>query len=167
MLETKRLLIKPLTYNQLVKYIKADNSLEEELQLNSTARVVSEILKQKMTLNILPKLADATINYLYVTLWTAINKDEKCMVCDVCFKGEPNAEGEIEIGYGTQPQFQGKGYMKEAVGGMITWAKSQPNVKSIFAETLKDNSASYTILERNKFIKVGETAMYFQWRLTW
>lgn len=167
MLETKRLFIKPLTYNQLVKYIQADDSLEEELQLNSTARVVPEILKEKMTLNMLPKVADTTINYLYVTLWTAINKDVNKMVCDVCFKGEPNTDGEIEIGYGTQPQFQGNGYMKEAVGGMIEWAKKQPNVKSIFAETLKDNIASYTILERNNFIKVGETAMYFQWRLSW
>lgn len=167
MLETKRLLIKPLTYRQLVKYIKADDSLEDELQLNSTARVVPEILKEKMTLNILPKVAETTIDYLYVTLWTVINKEENCMVCDVCFKGEPDAEGEIEIGYGTYPEFQGKGYMKEAVGGMIAWAKTQPTVKSIFAETLKDNIASYTILEHNGFVKIGETVLYFQWKLTW
>ena len=167
MLETKRLLIKPLTYNQLVKYIKADDSLEEELNLNPNARVVPEILKEKMTLNILPKVADTNIDYRYVTLWTAINKKENQMVCDVCFKGEPNDDGEIEIGYGTQPQFQGNGFMKEGVGGMIEWAKTQPKVKSIFAETLKDNIASFTILERNNFVKVGETETLFQWRLTW
>jgi len=167
MLETKRLLLKPLTYDQLVKYIKADDSLEQELQLHSNARAVSEILKEKMALNILPKVGDATIDYLYVTLWTAINKKENWMVCDVCFKGEPNDEGEIEIGYGTHPQFQGKGYMKEAVGGMIEWAKKQPKVKTIFAQTLKDNIASFTILERNNFVKIGETETYFQWRLTW
>ena len=166
MLETKRLLIKPLTYNQLVKYIKADDSLEEELQLNSNSRVVPEILKEKMTLNILPKVGDSSIDYLFVTLWTAINKEKNWMVCEVCFKGEPNCEGEIEIGYGTQPQFQGNGFMKEAVGGMIEWAKTQPKVKSIFAQTLKDNIASYTILERNNFIKVGESETLFQWRLT-
>lgn len=166
MIETNRLLIKPLTYNQLVKYIKADDSLEEELQLNPNLRTVPEILKEKMTLNILPKVADTTIDYLYVTLWTAIDKDKNQMVCDVCFKGEPNSEGEIEIGYGTQPQFLGKGFMKEAVGGIIEWAKIQPKVKSIFAETLKDNIASFTILEKNNFVKVGETAILFQWRLT-
>ena len=167
MLETKRLLIKPLSYNQLVKYIKADDSLEVELHLNSNGRAVPEILKEKMTLNILPKVADSTIDYLYVTLWSAINKKENWMVCEVCFKGEPNSEGEIEIGYGTQPQFQGKGYMKEAVGGMIEWAKTQPKVKSIFAETLKNNIASFTILERNNFVKIGETETLYQWRLIW
>ena len=167
MIETKKLHIKPLTYQQLVKYIKADESLEQELQLNSNARMVPEILKEKMTLNILPKVANTAINYLYVTLWTAINKEENWMVCDVCFKGEPNDKGEIEIGYGTQPQFQGKGFMKEAVGGMIIWAKTQLNVKSVYAETLKDNIASFTILEKNNFVKVGETETYFQWRLTW
>ena len=167
MLETKRLLIKPLSYNQLVKYIKADDSLENELQLNSNGRAVPEILKEKMSLNILPKVADPTIDYLYVTLWSAINKKENWMVCEVCFKGEPNSEGEIEIGYGTQPQFQGKGYMNEAVGGMIEWAKKQPKVKSIFAETLKNNIASFTILERNNFVRIGETETLYQWRLIW
>lgn len=34
MIETTRLLIRPLTYDQLVKYIKCDHSLEAELNLN-------------------------------------------------------------------------------------------------------------------------------------
>jgi [ribosomal protein S5]-alanine N-acetyltransferase len=166
MIETKRLVLIPLTYNQLLKYLKDDNSLEQELGLNSSSRIVSENLKERLTQNILPKVADSSVNYLFVTLWTAINKEQNFMVCDLCFKGEPNPEGEIEIGYGTYPQFQGNGFMKEAIAGLIEWAKTQPKVQSIYAETAKDNVASYTILERNHFLKTGESEMYFEWRLT-
>ena len=87
------------------------------------------------------------------------------MVGDLCIVGEPSPEGDIEIGYGTYDAFRGKGYMTEAVGGIIQWAKSQPDVVSIIAGTEKTNVASYTILERNKFIKAGETETLFNWRL--
>jgi len=38
-IETHRLILKPLTYEQLIKYIKCDNSLEKELNLNTTFSV--------------------------------------------------------------------------------------------------------------------------------
>jgi len=72
-IETNRLRLMPLSYQQMLKYIKNDHSLEAELMLNHSS------------------------------------------VADVCFQGEPNEIGEIEIGYGTYKQHQGKGYMTEAV----------------------------------------------------
>ena len=58
MLETKRLLIKPLTYNQLIKYIKCNNSLEEELNLNKTSRTISVELKEAFEQTILQNVKD-------------------------------------------------------------------------------------------------------------
>lgn len=46
MITTERLLLKPLTYNQILKYIKADNSLEPELELNETSGTISTQLKE-------------------------------------------------------------------------------------------------------------------------
>lgn len=101
MIETKRLILKPLTYEQLIKYIKCDNSLEAELNLNKTSRTISPELNDAFEQTILPNVADKNKDYLYSTLWTAISKAENKMVGDLCIVGEPNAEGEIEIGYGT------------------------------------------------------------------
>lgn len=165
MIQTERLILKPLTHEQLLKYIEADNSLETELGLNKSERTISPELKEALEQTILPNVADKTKNYLFSTLWTVISKSENTMVGDLCIVGEPSPEGDIEIGYGTYDAFRGKGYMKEAVGGIIQWAKSQPDVVSIIAGTEKTNVASYTILERNKFIKVGETETLFNWRL--
>jgi [ribosomal protein S5]-alanine N-acetyltransferase len=165
MIETERLIIKPLNYDQLVKYIQCDNSLEEELNLNKTSRILSPELKEAFEQTILPNVADKTKNYLYATLWTAILKTENKMVGDLCIVGEPNAAGEIEIGYGTYTEFQGKGFMTEIVSGMIGWAKKQPNVKSIIASTEKTNTASFKVLEKNNFIKIGETETLLNWEL--
>ena len=135
------------------------------MNLNETSRVISAELKDALENTILPNVADTTKNYLFSTLWTLILKDQNKMAGDLCFYGEPNEEGEIEIGYGTYEDFRGKGYMKEAVGAIIAWVKSQPYVKSIIASTDKTNQASYSLLEKNNFIKAGETETLFNWRL--
>lgn len=165
MIETKRLVLKPLTYEQLIKYVKCDNSLEEELNLNLTSRTISEELKEALENTILPNVADTTKNYLYSTLWTAISKADNKMIGDLCIVGEPNANGEIEIGYGTYDEFQGKGFMTEIVGGIIEWTKTQPLVKTITASTNKSNVASFKVLQKNGFIKVNETETSFSWKL--
>nr|WP_281384571.1 GNAT family N-acetyltransferase [Flavihumibacter stibioxidans] len=157
--------MKPLTYEQLVKYTKCDDSLEEELNLNKTSRTISPELKEALEQTILPNVADKSKNYLYSTLWTAISKTENKMVGDLCIIGAPNALGEIEIGYGTYDEFQNNGFMTEIVSGIIEWAKNQPEVKSIIASTEKTNNASFKVLEKNDFLKIGETETSFNWQL--
>ncbi len=165
MIETNRLIIKPLTYEQLKKYTACDNSLEKELNLNPSSRTISPELKEALEETILLNVADPSKNYLFYTLWTAISKAENRMIGDLCIVGEPNDEGEIEIGYGTYDDYQGRGYMTEIVGGIISWAKSQPAVKTLFASTEKTNLASHKVLKNNQFIKIQETEKAIHWRL--
>jgi [ribosomal protein S5]-alanine N-acetyltransferase len=159
------LIIKPLTYDQLVKYIACDNSLEEELNLNPSYRTISVELKEALEETILINVANQSKNYFYSTLWTAISKEENRMIGDLCIVGEPNEAGEIEIGYGTYDEFQGMGYMTEMVGGIVNWAKTQPIVKSIVASTDESNFASHKVLQRNGFIKIFERDVTIHWRL--
>jgi [ribosomal protein S5]-alanine N-acetyltransferase len=165
MIKTERLILKPLSYEQLKKYIRLDNSLETELNLNETSRTISPELKEALEQTILPNVADTSKNYLFSTLWTVISTEENKMVGDLCFVGEPNTEGEVEIGYGTYEEFRKRGFMTEAVAGIIKWAEKQPNIRSIIASTDKSNIDSYSILERNNFIKSGETETNYNWRL--
>ena len=82
MIETKRLYLKPLTYNQLLKYIQGENLLEKELNLNSTSRVISPELKEALETSILPNVKDKNKNYLYY----------------LCFlrSGRPSKEASVE-----------------------------------------------------------------------
>ena len=137
MVETKRLFLKPLTYDQLIKYINCDYSLETELKLNKSSRTISAELKEAFEQTILPNVADKTKNYLFSTLWTAISKIDRKMVGDICIVGEPNAVGEIEIGYGTYEKFRNRGFMTEIVSGIISWMRTQPKVKSVILQQKK------------------------------
>jgi RimJ/RimL family protein N-acetyltransferase len=166
MIETKRLFIKPLTFDQLIKYLKNDNSLEDELNLNPTSRTISNELKNAIEQTILPNVADSSKNYLFSTLWTIISKEDNRMVGDLCLIDETGENGTIEIGYGTYEEFQCKGYMSEAVGGMIKWLKKQQNINSVIASTNIDNVASYKVLMNNNFEKVGESQDLLKWKLT-
>ena len=165
MIDTQRLKLIPLTYGQLVKYMLTDQSLEAELQLNPTTRSISHELKEALEETILPNVADSSKNYLFSTLWTVILKTENSMVGDLCFVGEPNQLGEVEIGYGTYEDFRKKGFMTEAVGGIIGWATTQQNIKTIVASTDKDNPASAGVLQKNNFKLSGETEALFNWKL--
>jgi RimJ/RimL family protein N-acetyltransferase len=136
------------------------------LNLNKTSRTISPELKDAFEQTILPNVADKSKNYLYSTLWTAISKSENKMIGDLCMVGEPDENGEIEIGYGTYEEFQNRGFMTEMVSGMIEWAKTQPNVKALVASTEKTNTASFKVLEKNMFQKTGETETLYNWRLT-
>ena len=165
MIETKRLVLKPLTYEQLIKYIRCDNSLEQELNLHSSSRTISRELQEAFEQTILPNVADTSKNYLFSTLWTAISKADNRLVGDLCIVGEPNKNGEIEIGYGIYKEFQNRGLMTEIVQGMIGWMKSQPEVHSILASTEKNNIASSRVLEKNGFELTGQSESLLNWKL--
>jgi len=161
--ETTRLRILPLSYEQLVKYVECNNSLEMELGLLPGERTIPPALKEAFEQTILPNVADQAKNYLFNTLWTVISKADNKMVGDICIVGEPNAAGEIEIGYGTYDEYQGKGFMTEAVSCIISWAEKQPEISAVNASTEKSNIASFKVLEKNGFIKAGETDTLFNW----
>ncbi len=155
MFETTNLLLHPLTHSQLLKYIQADGSLEADLGLHGTSHPIPPELKEALEQAILPNVADPKKNYLYSTLWTIISKHDNQMVGDLCFHGEPDPDGEIEIGYGTYDEFHGKGYMTEAISGIIAWAQHQPEIKAIIANTDTGNVSSLRVLEKNGFARVG------------
>ena len=164
-LTTGRLLIVPLSYEQLVMYLKGDGKLEEMLNLEKAPYVIPQDLLDALNEVILPSVADRASNYLYFTLWTIISKEFNQRVGDICFKGEPNNRGEIEIGYGTYEKFQGMGFMTEAVKAMTDWAFDQPGVTAVIAETDLLNVASQRILKKNNFIQYKIVDKMKWWRL--
>lgn len=70
------------------------------------------------------------------------------------FKGPPQ-DGTVEIGYSVLPQFQGRGYATEMVGGLVGWAMGQPGVVRVVAETEWANPASVRVLIKAGFAPCG------------
>ena len=165
MLTTPRLFLIPLTSAQLLQYLACDGSLEKFLGIRFAERNIPAALREALTNEIIPAVADKSKNYLFSSLWTGVLKDENCMVGDLCMMGEPNAAGEVEIGYGIYEAYQNRGLMTECIQGMIAWLATQPNVKSILASTEKANKASCRVLEKNMFSAISEDDNLIHWKL--
>jgi RimJ/RimL family protein N-acetyltransferase len=90
--------------------------------------------------------------------WYAVRVDTDCpTLCGSAgFKEPPDQRGTVEIGYSVLPEFQGQGLATEMVAGIIRWAKRQPRLEQIEAETEADNRASARVLEKNGFVRAGE-----------
>ncbi len=65
------------------------------------------------------------------------------------YKGVPDKNGAVEIGYGIDTAFRNQGFMTEALQGIIRWAFQYPRCNRILApDTLRSNLASNRVLEK-------------------
>jgi ribosomal-protein-alanine N-acetyltransferase len=165
MVETNRLLISPLNREQLHLYLQADDLFEKSVRLTCNGRMVVPAVQNMVNKFTLPQMAAATAdNYLFYTFWVVVEKSTRLIVAELGFKGEPTGNGDIEIGYGTMPAYQGKGFMTEAVGGMLRWGKSRPDVQCILAETDETNAASIKVLRKNNFTPYARKGNMIWWK---
>lgn len=151
MIETKRLLIRPLTAEELKKHIDSPTNFALELGLIPSQSLIDNETKEAILNDLLPNIIDATKDSDFYTMWIVIEKNIKAIIGGICFHGEPNENREVEIGYGTDMEYRNKGYMTETISGLIQWIREFKDVKSITAETESSNISSIKVLEKNNF----------------
>jgi len=69
---------------------------------------------------------------------------------------------EVEIGFELMEQYNGKGYMLEAIEAIIEFARHKMKVERINAIAYIENKNCIKLLERLRFIKVGEEKTEFR-----
>jgi RimJ/RimL family protein N-acetyltransferase len=85
--------------------------------------------------------------------WMIVEENEIVGLCSLIRAPE---NGEIHIGYGIAPSRERRGYVTRAIGEVLEWARKDPRVTRISADTGAENIASQRVLERNGFIRIGE-----------
>lgn len=165
-LETERLTLHPLTMSQLALYLNKPGELGQELgiALDTTPRIgpIRRAIETKLT-----KMARADQSmHLWYTYWLIIATENGGPTgVGVCgFKGEPDEDGEVEIGYGVESDCRGKGYATETVGALIDWAVGRDTCRAVIAETLKSNIPSVRVLQKCGLTVYQETDTAFFWR---
>ncbi|MEK5175336.1 GNAT family N-acetyltransferase [Heyndrickxia sp. FSL W8-0496] len=98
-------------------------------------------------------------------VWLVINKENNTIIGDIGFKGKPNSENTVEVGYGIIPSAQNKGYATEAVKEIINWAFTNDDVDKVVAECLHNNIPSIKVLEKLNMNKIGTVNDMLKWEL--
>lgn len=97
--------------------------------------------------------------------WMVLQKHNNMLIGDIGFKGLPNSDGELDLGYGIIANEQKKGFAKEAASALLDWAFRQAGVKVITASCFINNLGSQNILRYLNFEKEAEDAKMLHWRL--
>ncbi|MEZ0486885.1 GNAT family N-acetyltransferase [Fibrella aquatica] len=163
MIETPRLTLLPLTVDQVRLHIAGGTLLETALGVRPGHREVTEPLLSIIKAFTIPFLQQPDRQPIYDTIWVALDRELNQFVADFKFKGAPDDEQTVELGYGTYPAFQGRGYMTELVGGATAWAFLQPGVERVTAETSLTNVASQTVLQKNQFVRFEQDEYVCWW----
>ncbi|MEH6945329.1 GNAT family N-acetyltransferase [Bacillus sp. JJ722] len=164
-LNTERLRIIPLNSDNMKLLIESQNQMEKNLALRETAEFVDPELKPALEIR-LSKLLNDQKKYIWHTNWAIVLKEINTYVGGIMIKGLPNENGEVVIGYYTIPRYQGNGYMTETVENIKRWLLNQPNVRTVIADTEKDNIASHRVLEKTGAIKYKETEELYSWKFS-
>ncbi len=164
MIETERLRLIPLNMVQEMQYLEDKPELEEQMGLLYKPKQLPDELKQVIRRFILPLFLREPSDYYYFTSWIAVDLNLSQIVADLSFKGRPDENGSTEIGYGTFHPYRNQGYMSEALGGMLSWAFLQNQVKEVRAETKSDNLFSTKVLRKNNFKLIEDSGEFLHWK---
>jgi RimJ/RimL family protein N-acetyltransferase len=90
--------------------------------------------------------------------WTALLVlDAPRTICGMGgFRGPPDAEGMVEIGYSVAPSLRGRGLATAAARELLQIAFADARVQWVQAHTLAQSNASTRVLEKLGFRKIGE-----------
>jgi ribosomal-protein-alanine N-acetyltransferase len=150
-IQTQRLRLIALTMEQLGLYITNPVRLERQLGLSLSRAVLTEPAHRAIGIK-LSKMSQVTPrHHPWYTYWLVVISEEEFGAGLVGFKGYPNPDGEVEIGYGIDPSYQSRGYTTEVVRALIVWAFEHPICQAVLADTQKSNLASQRVLEKAGF----------------
>lgn len=94
-----------------------------------------------------------------------ILKSEQLIIGDMGFKGGPDQNGVMDIGYSIVPEYQGKGYATEMGIAMCEWGSKKNGVNKIAATCSIYNYPSIRVLEKigMKQVKMDMEKYYWEY----
>ena len=149
-LRTDRLDLIPLRAVQLKQYLEEPTFMEKELGLPISRAIITERVQRAIRMKLAKMALVEEARLPWYTYWLIIIRGTPAFGAGLIgFKGFPDQNGEAEIGYGIDPNYQQQGYTTEAVRRMIAWAFEEAACLSVVArDTKKSNIASLRILTK-------------------
>ena len=98
-------------------------------------------------------------------LWLIIEKNNDMIIGSTGYIGNPDSEGNIEIGFGIIPSKRGKGFCCESVKALLKWGLSHDDVHCITAQCDVSNVASIKTIMKLGFEYLNEKDNLLTWKL--
>lgn len=162
-LPTERMCLVPLSLAQMQLQLDDYAALERSLG----AKVTGNRLDNEMRAIVARSMAymrQEAEDAVWNTFWAAVLEDEAIFVGGIGFKGPPNGDGEVEVGYGFDAPYRNRGLATEAVVALTEWAFAQPDVYFVIAETNYTNVASARVLQKAGFLLYASKNHFLYWR---
>ena len=105
-------------------------------------------------------------NALGYGAWLLVERETATVVGSAGFRGLPNDEDEIEIGYGIHPDHRCRGYATEAARALLAWGLAQPGVGQITAHCDPTNTPSLRVVAKAGMREAGERDGLARWVMT-
>ena len=159
-IHSERLKLIPLDNHLLEIWNKEGRkALAQQLGLNPTEWQMSDFDRDETEDALqnfwLPMTAQYTENFFWYTTWEIVLTSENVSVGGIGFAGFPDQEGVTMVGYFIDGNHREKGYATEALNCLIDWAKLEPSLKSIIADTPFFNLPSQNVLKKAGFKEFG------------
>ena len=104
-IKTPRLKLKPLSKRELFRFLFLRSRFEEEWEVQLPVDLPDPELHEILSRNVMPKLTKG-IPLLFNTLWLIVIEKNNEVAGEFCFKGIPDEERSVEIGYAISKKFQ-------------------------------------------------------------
>jgi len=172
LLESERLKLIPLSYDQLILVSENRAVLEKSLGLNPSAMQIDDYnsaeLKAAFKNHWLPNTQTHPDLYQWYTSWEVVLEASNTSIGSICFGGYPDDYGETTIGYLIDQQHWGQGYATEAVLTLINWGFKFSVLKTLKADAQLNNPASQRVLVKAGFLPThkDDTHQHFKLRNT-
>lgn len=164
-IRTRRLTLFPLRAEDLAAYLAGES--EFALAAGPASReILTPTLHRAITMKLEKLSRFGPGDWLWITYWLIRVPPRGFGAGMIGYKGPPDPDGEVEIGYGIDPAFRNQGYTTEALQGMASWAFADPRCRRIVApNTSRANPASNRVLQKVGMRIYAETSESISWCL--
>ncbi|HWQ97619.1 MAG TPA: GNAT family N-acetyltransferase [Clostridia bacterium] len=125
---------------------------DEKMHLFTDTRPDQDVSQTEQYLN---RMISGVEEHRWI-IWTLEHRELHHVIGSIGIWNFNEAQTTAELSYGIAPDFQGKGYMKEALSRVITFAVDELRLDALEAYTERENTPSRKLLERLHFSEAGQ-----------
>jgi RimJ/RimL family protein N-acetyltransferase len=147
-----------------------------ELHLQSSEQVLASIDamsaadRAEVSPDWLARVKESTVADPWTHGFAVIQRGSGTVVGMCAYKGPPGADRTVEIAYGINPEYQGRGYATEVARALVGFAFGSGQVAMVCAHTRPEENASTHVLSKCGFEFIGEVmdpedGLVWRWEL--